>query len=105
MQELLTKIQNAHHFLSYLPFFGLMAGQSNGSTPIITKLLEAAVMSLVTSAIGVYVAVEVLKSDLNYLKSYATETNSKVEKVDAKVEQLRRDLYVPRYGVGGGAGS
>lgn len=82
-------------YSQYIPFMSLMAGNPQ-NTPLITKMIETAVMSVVAGAVGVYVGVEVIKNDLTYLKAGISETNQKVEKLDEKVEQLRRDLYVPR---------
>lgn len=86
-------------FMDYLPFFSLMTGRPP-ATPFITRLIETAVMSVVAGAVGVYVGVEVIKNDLIYIKQGQTEINHKIEQVDSKVEQLRRDLYVPRGAVG-----
>ena len=95
MSLYLEKLLQAHSWVEYMPFFGLAAGQPAGSTPIITRIIETMVMSLVAGAVGVYVGVEVIKNDLIYLKQGIAETNIKIERVDTKVEQIRRDLYRP----------
>lgn len=88
----------SHPWAEYMPFVGLAAGKPIGSTPIITRMVETAIMSVVAGAVGIYVGVEVIKNDLQYLKQGVTETNVKIEKLEAKVEQIRSDLYVPRGG-------
>ena len=89
-------------FFEQFPFVALAMGRVE--RPLATKLIETAVMSIIAGAVGVYVGIEVIKNDLQYLKQAVTETNVKIEHVDTKVEQLRRDLYVPR-GSRGGVGS
>ena len=95
MHVYLDKLLQAHSWAEYMPFFGLAAGHPYGATPIVTRIIETMVMSVVAGAVGVYVGVEVIKNDLMYLKQGVNETNIKIERVDAKVEQIRRDLYRP----------
>lgn len=98
LHEILLRFIASHQWAETVPFIGLMAGQPIDSTPFVTRLLETAIMSIVAAAVGIYVGVEVIKSDIAYLKQGVSEVNIKVEKVETKVEQLRHDLYVPRAG-------
>lgn len=86
----------SHPASEFIPFLGLAAGKPIGSTPMLTRMIETAIMSIIAGAVGVYVGVEVIKNDLQYLKSGVAEVNHKVEKLENKVEQIRADLYVPR---------
>lgn len=95
---MIERFINAHHWAEYLPFISLMAGHPAGSSPLFTRIVETAIMSIVAGAVGIYVGVEVIKNDLLYIKDGIRATNVKVDQVDAKVEQIRRDLYVPRSG-------
>lgn len=85
-----------HPWAEYVPFLGLAAGRPIGSTPIFARMAETAIMSIVAGGVGIYVGVEVIKNDLAYLKQGVNETNTKIEKLETKVEQIRHDLYVPR---------
>lgn len=98
MDHRLLEFMTSHPWAEYMPFIGLMAGKPIGSTPIFTRMIETAIMSVVAGAVGIYVGVEVIKNDLAYLKAGVSETNAKIEKLEAKVEQIRSDLYVPRGG-------
>ena len=95
MHVYLDKLLQAHSWAEYMPFLGLAAGHPSGATPIVTRIIETLIMSMVAGAVGVYVGVEVIKNDLMYLKQGVNETNIKIERVDEKVEQIRRDLYRP----------
>ena len=87
---------SSHPWAEYLPFVSLVAGKPIGTTPIFARMVETAIMSIVAGAVGVYVGVEVIKNDLQYLKTGVSEVNTKVEKLENKVEQIRADLYIPR---------
>ena len=92
----LIEFLGSHPWAEYIPFLGMTAGKPIGTTPLMTRLIETAIMSIVAGAVGIYVGVEVIKNDLLYLKQGVTETNVKIEKLEEKVEQIRADLYVPR---------
>lgn len=94
----LLEFIGSHQWADYVPFLGLAAGKPIGSTPMFTRMVETAIMSIVAGAVGLYVGVEVIKNDMQYLKSGVAEVNTKVEKLESKVEQIRHDLYVPRGG-------
>jgi outer membrane murein-binding lipoprotein Lpp len=87
---------NCRHLLEYIPFLGLMTGKTQMATPLTTRLVETAIMSAVAGGFAVYVGVEVLKSDINYIKASIQEVNLKVDKLENNLDRVKSDLYVPR---------
>lgn len=81
--------------LDFIPFIGLMVSPPR-NLPIVTKLLETAIMSAVAGAFATYIGVEMLKVEIVNIKSAIHEVEKKVEKVDEKIERVRGDVYVPR---------
>ena len=51
--------------LHYIPFFGLFAVRNTVGTPLITRLLEMAVMAAVAAGFATFVGVEILKKDVS----------------------------------------
>lgn len=84
------------HVLDYLPFVTLMAGQPSHQTPIVTRLIETAIMSCVAGGFATYIGVEMLKVEIANIKTAIHQVDDKVGKVDEKIERVRSDLYVPR---------
>ena len=80
---------NCHAFIDYVPFIGTIIGNKKIPAPVATRLMETGIMSLVAGAFAMYISVEVIKTELNHM-------TTQIEKVDEKVEQIRKDLYVPR---------
>lgn len=87
--------ENCRQLIDYIPFLGLISGKTPMATPLTTRLVETAIMSAVAGAFATYVGVEVLRSDINYIKASISEVKQKVDEVDNKVERVRSDLYVP----------
>lgn len=84
--------------LEYLPFVTLMAGQPASQTPIVTRMIETAVMACVAGAFATYIGVELLKVEIVNIKNAIEKVEEKVEKIDGKVERIRTDLYIPKGG-------
>lgn len=87
--------ENCRTLVDYIPFIGLAIGKSTMSAPLITRLTETIVMSMVAGGFAMYVAVETIKTELNQLKLMLHKVEQKVDSVDVKVEKVRSDLYVP----------
>lgn len=88
--------EKCHQFAQYLPFVGLAMGTDTSKSPMITRMLEAAIMSAVAGGFALYVSVEVIKGELNNIANRVEAVAIQVEKVDQKVERVRNDLYIPR---------
>jgi hypothetical protein len=76
-------------FIDYIPFVGLAAGNNTiGSTPIITRLLEAGIIGIVAGFISVKVSTSVMENDMRHIMQ-------KLESIEQEQRQVRRDLYRP----------
>lgn len=80
----------------YVPFIGLAINQDVTKTPIVTKMVESAVMAVAATGFAMYVGVELLKQDVSAVRESITKLDHKIEKLDEKVERIRSDIYVPR---------
>lgn len=80
--------ERLRHFLDYLPFVALVVNNPR-QTPFVTKMMETAVMSCVAAGFATYIGVELLKVEITNIKAA-------IQTVDAKVERIRNDMYVPR---------
>lgn len=94
-------ISNSYTFVDYIPFIGMMiSGKNQMATPLTTRLVETVLMSAVAGGFAMYVSVEVVKTELNSVKSGIVKLDEKVEvkfdQLDNKIEKVRGDLYVPR---------
>ena len=78
-------------FWHAVPFIGLMVKPPNGviSGSLITRLLEAAVIG----GVVMWGTVQVLGTDIDWLKKQVSEINYKQ---DARIERLENWLLVPR---------
>lgn len=88
--------ERLRQIFDYLPFAALMSGPAPRQTPLIAKLLEAAVMSCVAGGFATYIGVELLKVEITNIKAAIHDVEKKVETIDSKIEKVRGDLYVPR---------
>lgn len=85
-----------YSLVDYIPFVGLAINHDATRTPIVTKLIETAIMAAVAAGFATYIGVELLRQDVTSLKTSLDKLDSKIEKLDEKVERVRSDLYVPR---------
>lgn len=72
----------------YIPFLGLMAHDQR-SRPFATRLIEQSLPGIVVAAIGIYV------SDARQTEQIAA-LKSEVRQVREDLQDMRRDLYIPR---------
>ncbi len=87
--------ENCRQLIDYIPFIGLAIGNRSMSTPLITRLSETIIMSVIAGGFAMYISVETIKTELTQLKLMIHSLESKVDAVDHKVEKVRADLYVP----------
>tara|TARA_R110000803_G_scaffold210829_1_gene284079 strand:- start:22209 stop:22484 length:276 start_codon:yes stop_codon:yes gene_type:complete len=88
--------EKCHHFINYLPFVGLTMNNMDVKSPFITRMLEAAIMSVVAGGFAMYVSVAIIKTELEQVRNSVTAVAVQVELVNRKIEKVRDDLYVPR---------
>lgn len=103
--------EKCHSLLNGIPFIGLAVARAKDmQTPLSTRLFETVVMSAVAGGFATYVGVKLLEQDILTIKNSMYEIKQSVDKfdqkleenttkLDQKLEQVRRDVYVPR-GVG-----
>lgn len=84
--------------LSYLPFVNLIVsrGMPDAPPPMVTSIIEKAIVAIIAGGMGAYVSIKVLESQFIGLKEQVTAVSNQVERVNSKVEKLRDDLYIPR---------
>lgn len=101
-RQIIENIDNGYRLLDYVPFAALISGKNQMATPLTTRLVETVLMSAVAGGFAMYVSVEVVKTELNSVKSSIVKLDEKVEvkfdQLDNKIEKVRSDLYVPRGG-------
>lgn len=88
--------ERLRHLIDFLPFVTLMAGNPSNKTPMVTRMIEMAIMSCVAGGFATYIGVEMLKVEIANIKTAIHQVEEKVEKMDGKVERIRSDLYIPR---------
>jgi hypothetical protein len=93
-------VESGFTLRDYIPFAALISGKAQMATPLTTRLVETVIMSVVAGGFAMYVSVEVVKTELNSVKSGIIKLDEKVEikfdQLDNKIEKVRGDLYVPR---------
>ena len=85
-----------YNFINYLPFVGLTMDNMDVKSPFITRMLEAAIMSVVAGGFAMYVSVAIIKTEIDQLRISVTMVATQLEQVNHKIEKVRDDLYVPR---------
>jgi len=82
----------------HLPFIGLAVGKV-GESPLSTRLVETAIMSVVAGGFATYINVRMMEEKLIQLnrniEESATETKEKIAEVKQEVRQIRTDIYAP----------
>lgn len=86
--------------LDYIPFLGLITGKQNMASPLMTRLLETCVMSLVAGGAGMYVSTKVMEVQVAEMKSHELEMQAQlVHQMDdlrADIRELRAALSMRR---------
>lgn len=99
-RQIIENIDTGYKLLDYIPFAALISGKNQMATPLTTRLVETVLMSAVAGGFAMYVSVEVVKTELNSVKSGIVKLDEKVDvkfdQLDNKIERVRGDLYVPR---------
>lgn len=77
-------------WLPMIPFI-LVVKATNGNSKIqinYTRLIELAVIALVTAGVSNYITVKVMTVEISHLEQ-------KVDRVDGKVDRIIKDIYKP----------
>lgn len=72
------------HALDYIPFVGLATRQAGQATPVITRLMEAAVIAGIT----LYGTVSILQTDMRWLKQSMVEMRQDFKEVQSQVHDI-----------------
>jgi flagellar capping protein FliD len=84
--------EKCNSFLSAIPFIGLALGHESAS-PLITRLAETAIMSLVAGGFAMYIATEKIQWEIASIKQHDVQNiNKTLEKIDRKVDQNFQQL-------------
>lgn len=67
-----------HNAVSYIPFVGMIAQKQS---PISTRLVEAAIIAIVTGYISAQVTLAGLEKDITWIKDYSKETRIELNKL------------------------
>lgn len=90
----------AGEFSQYIPFLSLAFGQEGEHSPMITRLIEAAIIAAVSTGGSLYITVQVLSSQFESLSGQVEKLDDKVERyhrdTTEDIRSMRRDLYIPR---------
>lgn len=74
---------------TYLPFVGLAMRDENMRTPFITRLVEAALIAVVTAVVVNYGTAQVLSEKVDTLAANQLE-------IKQTLREMRSDLYKPK---------
>ena len=66
------------------------------SPPVITRLIELAIVSICTGTLGAYIGVQMLEKDVSALKENQYALMTKIERMDSRLDAIRTDLYIPK---------
>lgn len=81
--------EKCQSILTYIPFFGLIFGGNMQQGPATTRLLEAAIMSIVAVVATYILVIPRIEERLEALKVQQTE-------IKEDIRQIKRDLYIPK---------
>jgi hypothetical protein len=81
--------EKCQSILAYIPFLGLHSGGNMQQGPATTRLLEAAIMSIVAVVATYVLVIPRIEERLEALKVQQTE-------IKEDIRQIKRDLYTPR---------
>jgi hypothetical protein len=81
--------EKCQSILAYIPFFGLIFGGNMQQGPATTRLLEAAIMSIVAVVATYVLVIPRIEERLEALKVQQTE-------IKEDIRQIKRDLYIPK---------
>ena len=73
----------------YIPFIGLMTGKAQQHSPIITRLVEAGIIG----AVLLYGTVQILGTDINWLKKEMEQMNGRIGQVERNQIDALRYMY------------
>lgn len=76
-------------FTSYIPFIGLMVGKAQQQSPIVTRLIESAIIG----AVLLYGTVQILGNDIDWLKKEMSQINGRIEQVERNQIDAMRFMY------------
>lgn len=93
MSEFRDFVQQNSDIMNYVPFISMMVKQEK--SPLVTKLLETAIMAGLAFGASLYVAVPIIQKEIAVLHRDVEKIEQKVEKIDEKVERIKTDIYKP----------
>ena len=64
--------------------------------PVITRVIELAIVSVCTGTLGAYIGVQMLEKDVSSLKENQYVLLNKIERIDHRLDAIRSDLYIPK---------
>jgi hypothetical protein len=74
--------------IEYIPFIGAIIGHQETS-PLLTSLIEKAIIATAAAGMAVYVGYKVLENDVNNIKGQLAATTLKIDRLDDRVFNLQ----------------
>lgn len=93
MDEIQDFVARHSELMNYIPFISMTVKQEK--SPLITKLLETAVLAAVAFGVSLYVAVPLIQKEIQILQRDIEKIEIQVEKIDSKIERIKADVYKP----------
>jgi len=87
----MDKFEVAHWAAQHIPFVALAVEKSPPNRPLLTRLSEQTLVALISAGIALYVNNAVLNTQF-------TQLTKEVQALTVTVNEMKRDLYVPRAG-------
>jgi hypothetical protein len=88
--------EHCRTLIDVIPFLGLAMAKGTPNSPLMTRLIETAIMSVIAGGFATYLGVKLLEQEMTGIKGSIVRIEASVEKIDNKLERVRSDIYVPR---------
>ena len=86
--------------LNWVPFVGLLAGNTSSRRPFVTRLVEQSLPGIFVAAAGLYVNDKIQDERIGNLlqrqEEMATVIRDRIAAIEVDVHEIKRDLYAPK---------
>lgn len=96
MPERILKIVD---WLHYMPFIGLLVTQKSTiidakTSPMITRLIETAIMAVIAGGLAIYVSIPQMKDHIDRLKVGQDKIETKLDEKAVQIQAIDRQVIV-----------